>query len=92
MKTLKNKTEDVVKAEELEDTESARDEVESKLPAISIDRLEKVTGIIASHFNLSSGDYVVTSFKDSGSKATISLANPDFNLTVVIKDTEMFGI
>lgn len=66
------------------------DEAESK--QISMKKMESVVDLVQREFNLSEGSYVVNAFADKGNKSQISLSNEDFDIVVVIKDNEKFGI
>ena len=66
------------------------EEVKSK--EISIKKMESVVECVQREFHLAEGNYVVNSFADKGNKSQISLSNEDFDIVVLVKDNEKFGI
>jgi hypothetical protein len=94
---LKRKTkaveEDVPQLNEAEtealSSQTAEDE---KSREISMKKMEQIVALVSDRFNLSDGNYVVTAFSDKGNKSQISLANDGFEITVLVKDNEAFGI
>ena len=70
--------------------QAERDEAKSK--EISTKKMEAVVETVQNTFKLADGNYVVGSFSDKGNKSQVSLSNEDFELTIVIKDNEKFGI
>jgi hypothetical protein len=94
---LKRKTkaveEDVPQLNEVEtealSSQTAEDE---KSREISMKKMEQIVALVSDRFNLSDGNYVVTAFSDKGNKSQISLANDGFEITVLVKDNEAFGI
>ena len=71
-------------------SQAAEDEKTSR--EISMKKMERIVALVSDRFNLSDGNYVVTAFSDKGNKSQISLANDGFEITVLVKDNEAFGI
>ena len=65
---------------------------EAKSKEISIKKMEAVVECVQREFHLSEGNYVVNAFADKGNKSQISLSNEDFDIVVLVKDNEKFGI
>ena len=65
---------------------------EAKSKEISIKKMEAVVECVQREFHLSDGSFVVNAFADKGNKSQISLSNEDFDLVILIKDNEKFGI
>ena len=55
-------------------------------------KMNKALALVFDVFDLEDKDYVMTAFKDKGSKCSIELANEDFTVSVDIKDCERFGL
>ena len=54
--------------------------------------METAVEVVSNLFNLNSKGFSVTGFADKGSKIQLSMTNGDFDITVVVKDAEKFGI
>lgn len=87
MKKLK-KSEEVEKVEETA-TEVVTEENHEEMTDISTESLTKAVNIISNTFGISQG-YVVTGFKSSGLKATVSLSSADFDVSVTINNLDAF--
>lgn len=57
----------------------------------STEVMNKALELVAREFNLGKG-YVMTSFKDEGSRCTVTMNSRDFEVTVKVKDTIAQGI
>ena len=55
-------------------------------------KMNKALALVFDVFDLEDKDYVMTAFKDRGSKCSIELANEDFTVSVDIKDCGRFGL
>lgn len=67
-----------------------KDTAESK--KVSIAKMQKAVEVVQEHFNLFNKNFSVNGFSDKGSKSHLSMSNDDFDIVIVIKDTEKFGI
>lgn len=59
---------------------------------VSIARMEKAIEVVSQKFNLTDDNFALTGFSDKGNKFQMSLSNEDFDITVLVKDTEKFEI
>lgn len=84
MKVKKNK----VSAEEVK--EVTAEEVSQDNEATK--KMNKALALVFDVFDLEDKGYIMTAFKDRGSKCSIELANEDFTVSVDIKDCERFGL
>lgn len=57
----------------------------------SLRRLSNATTVVKDIFHLGD-DYVITKFNDKGRSIDLTLNNPEFTISVTIKDTEVYGI
>ena len=80
-----NEAEQTVLAEQHE-----RDTAESK--KVSIEKMQKAVEVAQEQFNLCDKNFSMNGFADKGSKCQLSMSNEDFDIVIVIKDTEKFGI
>ena len=62
------------------------------LNKVSTSMMETAVEVVSNLFNLNSKGFSVTGFADKGSKIQLSMTNGDFDITVVVKDAEKFGI
>lgn len=67
-----------------------RDTAESK--KVSIEKMQTAVEVAQEQFNLCDKNFSVNGFADKGSKCQLSMSNDDFDIVIVIKDTEKFGI
>ena len=67
-----------------------RDTAESK--KVSIEKMQKAVEVAQEQFNLCDKNFSMNGFADKGSKCQLSMSNEDFDIVIVIKDTEKFGI
>ena len=67
-----------------------RDTAESK--KVSIEKMQKAVEVAQEQFNLCDKNFSMNGFADKGSKCQLSMSNDDFDIVIVIKDTEKFGI
>lgn len=66
------------------------DIVDSK--KVSTIKMEKAVEVVQNMFNLSDKSFVMNGFADKGGKCQLSLSNDDFDIVVVVKDNEKYGI
>lgn len=67
------------------------EEVAEVAEDIATRRLNNAVAVVKSVFHLND-EYVVTAFKDGGKTIDLTLNNPEFTISVKIKDTEIYGI
>ena len=67
-----------------------KDTAESK--KVSTEKMQMAVEVVQEQFNLCDKNFSVNGFADKGSKCQLSMSNDDFDIVVVIKDTEKFGI
>lgn len=67
-----------------------KDTAESK--KVSIEKMQKAVEVVQEQFNLCDKNFSMNGFADKGSKCQLSMSNDDFDIVIVIKDTEKFGI
>ena len=67
-----------------------KDTAESK--KVSTEKMQMAVEVVQEQFNLCDKDFSVNGFADKGSKSQLSMSNDDFDIVIVIKDTEKFGI
>lgn len=67
-----------------------KDTAESK--KVSTAKMENAVEVVQEQFNLCDKNFSVNGFADKGSKCQLSMSNDDFDIVIVIKDTEKFGI
>lgn len=67
-----------------------KDTAESK--KVSIAKMENAVEVVQEQFNLCDKNFSMNGFADKGSKCQLSMSNDDFDIVIVIKDTEKFGI
>ena len=67
-----------------------KDIAESK--KVSIEKMQKAVEVAQEQFNLCDKNFSMNGFADKGSKCQLSMSNEDFDIVIVIKDTEKFGI
>lgn len=67
-----------------------KDIAESK--KVSIEKMQKAVEVAQEQFNLCDKNFSMNGFADKGSKCQLSMSNDDFDIVIVIKDTEKFGI
>ena len=67
-----------------------KDTAESK--KVSIEKMQTAVEVAQEQFNLCDKNFSVNGFADKGSKCQLSMSNDDFDIVIVIKDTEKFGI
>lgn len=70
--------------------QSEEDAAEAK--KVSTRKMDRAVEVAQSTFNLSEGSFALNSFTDKGSKCSLLLCNPDFDLAITFKDTEKFNI
>ena len=58
---------------------------------LALRRLTNATSVVKNIFHLGD-DYVITKFNDKGRSIDLTLNNPEFTISVTIKDTEVYGI
>lgn len=88
---LENKTKYLSEEEEkvLKEQVDKEEEEQDKVNTVNLD---KAIEVITEKFNLLGGNFVVTAFSDKRNKFQLSLSNEDFDITVMIKDTEKYDI
>lgn len=95
--------EDNVNEEEVQDSKYLNSEEEEALKKqidsdiedgskVATARMEKVLKVVSDKFNLTDGNFVLTGFSDKNTKFQMSLSNEDFDITILMKDTEKFEI
>lgn len=62
------------------------------LKRVSTERMEKAIKVVSDKFNLIDSNFSLTGFSDKGNKCQVALTNEDFDITVLVKDTEKFEI
>lgn len=67
-----------------------KDTAESK--KVSTEKMQMAVEVVQEQFNLCDKNFSVNGFADKGSKCQLSMSNDDFDIVIVIKDTEKFGI
>ena len=67
-----------------------KDTAESK--KVSAEKMQMAVEVVQEQFNLCDKNFSVNGFADKGSKCQLSMSNDDFDIVIVIKDTEKFGI
>lgn len=67
-----------------------KDTAESK--KVSTEKMQTAVEVVQEQFNLCDKNFSVNGFADKGSKCQLSMSNDDFDIVIVIKDTEKFGI
>lgn len=67
-----------------------KDIAESK--KVSIEKMQKAVEVAQEQFNLCDKNFSMNGFADKGSKCQLAMSNEDFDIVIVIKDTEKFGI
>lgn len=65
--------------------------VEEVVPVANTDKVNAANTLIAQTFNIDN-TYYVTGVADKGNSMVLSFANPDYEVTVKIKDAERAGI
>jgi hypothetical protein len=88
----KESTEKYMTQEEEEALKPGAEEIIEEKTRVSTEKMEKAVELVQDIFNLSDKGYVVNSFSDAVTKIKLSLANGDFEISVVIKDTEKHGL
>ena len=84
MKVKKNK----VNAEEVKEVTAEEVSQDNK----ATKKMNKALALVFDVFDLEDKGYIMTAFKDKGSKCSIELANGDFTVNVDIKNCERFGL
>lgn len=84
MKVKKNK----VNAEEVKEVTSEEVSQDNK----ATEKMNKALALVFDVFDLEDRGYVMTAFKDKGSKCSIELANEDFTVSVDINNCKRFGL
>lgn len=84
MKVKKNK----VNAEEVKEVTAEEVSQDNKVT----EKMNKALALVFDVFDLEDRGYVMTAFKDKGSKCSIELANEDFTVSVDIKNCKCFGL
>lgn len=59
---------------------------------VSVEKMTTAIQVVQNIFNLSDKNFAVTGFADKGTKVSLSMSNDDFDLVVVVKDSEKHGI
>ena len=54
-------------------------------------RLTNATTVVKEIFHLGD-DYAITKFNDKGRSIDLTMNNPEFTVSITIKDTEVYGI
>ena len=67
-----------------------KDTAESK--KVSTEKMQRAVEVVQEQFNLCDKNFSVNGFADKGSKSQLSMSNDDFDIVIVIKDTEKFDI
>ena len=67
-----------------------KDTAESK--KVSTEKMQMAVEVVQEQFNLCDKNFSVNGFADKGSKCQLSMSNDDFDIVIVIKDTEKFSI
>ncbi len=73
------------------------EEVKEALPSVhtsdgaNVDRLQDSADLLCHLFGINE-DYTVTGFVDKGTSVKITMNSKDFEVTVVIKDPEKYGL
>lgn len=68
------------------------EKVISESKKVSIEKMQMAVEVVQEQFNLCDKNFSVNGFADKGSKCQLSMSNDDFDIVIVIKDTEKFGI
>ena len=90
-------TEDEASNEYMNDAEQSalaeqQEKKEEESNKVSFAKMEEAVEVVQNQFNLLGKGFAVTSFTDKGSKFQLSMTNGDFDITVLVKDTEKYGI
>ena len=75
--------------EALEKQVDSDNEDSSKVATV---RMEKALKVVSDKFNLTNDDFILKGFSDKGTKFQMSMSNDDFDITILVKDTEKFEI
>lgn len=59
---------------------------EDETGEVSTVKMENILNLVTDEFNLSGKKYTVSQYKDGGSKVTLSMVNPDYDVTITVKD------